>query len=93
MKTRLAAVAAMLSVTACSGPIVGGPCRYETAQFDATVMGTANGQVTLAGPGSDTFEMPESAFEAAPAAGDIVRIEKDTIVKGTCTPEMVRVAG
>lgn len=92
MKTRLAAFAAIASVAACSGPIVGGPCTYETARFEAEVMGTADGQVTLAGPGGDTFEIPASEFEAPPAAaGDTVRIEKDTILKGTCTPEMMRV--
>lgn len=92
MIVRLATAAALIALTGCTGrgPIVGGPCTYETSEFDATVMGMADDGVTLAGPGGDTFEIPAAEFATPPEVGAIIRVQKDSITSGTCTPYMFR---
>lgn len=95
MHAHSALITALLLLAGCSGPgpIVGGPCSYETSKFSATIMGHDADIVTLAGPGGDTFFMELRDFPAPPNTAEVVNLEKDTITKGTCTPVIYRYAG
>ena len=93
MRAHSTLITALLLVAGCSGrgPIVGGPCSYETAQFAATVQGHDETTVSLSGPGGDEFLMELRDFPAPPNPGDVVNLEKDSITSGTCTPFIYRV--
>ncbi|MEQ9506886.1 MAG: hypothetical protein RLO80_11500 [Hyphomonas sp.] len=65
---------------------VGGPCTYETSEIDATVLQVADGQVSMSQAEDRNFNLAAAAFTAPPVAGDVIRVTKRKITKGTCQP-------
>ena len=65
---------------------VGGPCAYETTEIDATVLQVADGQVSMSQTEDRNFNLAAAAFTAPPVAGDVIRVTKRKITKGTCQP-------
>jgi hypothetical protein len=88
------ALATLQLLAAChgydAGPIVGGPCSYETSEISATVTSIEGTDITLVESGGEEFRLGPEDFKTLPDIGDTVRFEKDSITEGTCTPFMYR---
>lgn len=97
MKTHLILSAASLLLVAAGcedqgpGPIVGGPCSYDTEVIEATVIETGEDGATFEGP-DGAFFVSGDYIDPVPAVGETLTLERDRITEGTCTPEIYRVA-
>lgn len=87
--------AALLLLAACEEPdpglVAGGPCTYSSEELATTVTGSDAEYVTLVAEGGQEFPLPASEFSEIPKIGDTVRVKKDTITTGTCTPVIFHV--
>ena len=83
----------LLLLSACSNPfqMEGGPCKYESSLVTAKAVVIHDNVIEFEGE-MENFNIRKSAFKTLPEVGDRVTFTKDTITKGTCTPEMYRVA-
>ena len=90
--TCLALLATAMSLAACEGrgPIVGGPCSYETSTLQATVTAVGEDGVTFEGPEGE-FRVSTEYLGALPAVGDTLTLKRERITEGTCTPEIYSV--
>jgi hypothetical protein len=68
------------------GPIVGGPCAYETKEVIGTVAAVDGGEVEFEDTDGQTFWMDLPGISSGLTAGMQLRFSKDFIVEGTCTP-------
>jgi hypothetical protein len=68
------------------GPIVGGPCAYETKEVIGTVAAVDGAEVEFEDTDGQTFWMDLPGISSGLAAGTQLRFSKDFIVEGTCTP-------
>lgn len=83
---------AMLTLAACSGPgpVVGGPCTYETSIIEGTARTVEASGVTFEGAAGEFFVTAED-LGALPAVGETLTLRRDLILTGTCTPEIYSV--
>ncbi|HPE47365.1 MAG TPA: hypothetical protein PLR76_03175 [Hyphomonas sp.] len=88
------ALAALAGLAACHdagpGPIVGGPCSYETTMVDATVTDVENDGATFNGPEGE-FWVPLDYLHTLPAVGETLTLKHERITEGTCTPDIYSV--
>lgn len=86
-KISLFGVSAILTLGACqpTGPIVGGPCSYDTVEVDGTVSAVSEERV-IVGTEGDEIAVPAEYVRSQLAVGDAVTVKIETITEGTCTP-------
>ncbi|RAN35931.1 hypothetical protein [Hyphomonas pacifica] len=89
MRTSLLALGLLIPLVACDprGPVVGGPCSYDSTVFDVTVKAVDDAGITFDGPDGE-FRMSLSELETTPAVGETLTVKRDLITEGTCTPEI-----
>ena len=89
---RLIVPTAFLLLAACDtpGPIVGGPCSYETDTIEATAIEVDEDGVLFEGPDGE-FYVSGAYLGALPAPGDVLTLKRERITEGTCTPEIYTV--
>jgi hypothetical protein len=68
------------------GPMVGGPCAYETKEVIGTVTAVDGAEAEFEDTDGQTFWMDLPGISSGLAAGTQLRFSKDFIVEGTCTP-------
>ena len=89
------ALATVAGLAACDpggpGPIVGGPCSYETSIIEATVTGHDEYGTIFDGPEGE-FRVSEEYLGMRPEVGETLTLKRDRITEGTCTPEMYSLA-
>ena len=95
MKTvsSLALVTALLGLSACNrpvGPMVGGPCSYETSTVNGTVTEVDEDGALLMGTDGE-FWVPASYLGMLPDVGDTLTLTHEHITEGTCTPDIYTV--
>ncbi|MEZ5998206.1 MAG: hypothetical protein R3B98_05895 [Hyphomonas sp.] len=85
------AIAAVAALAACNrvgpGPIVGGPCSYETSMVTGTVTETDEGGALLTGDEGE-FWVPLEYLVTLPEVGETLTLQRERITQGTCTPEI-----
>ena len=88
----LAAALSVAGLVACSGPgpIVGGPCSYETSIIEATVKEVDADRALFTGPDGE-FYVSQEYLREMPAVGDTLTLKRELITEGTCTPEIYSV--
>lgn len=89
MRISLLALGLLIPLAACDprGPVVGGPCSYDSTVFDATVKDVDDAGIIFDGPDGE-FYMSLSNVETTPSVGDTYTVKRDLITEGTCTPEI-----
>ena len=89
MRTTLLALGLLIPLAACDprGPVVGGPCSYDSTVFEATISKVDDTDIIFDGPDGE-FYMSLSDFETTPSVGDTFTVKRDLITEGTCTPEI-----
>lgn len=80
------APAAPEAIDPAMGPIVGGPCAYETKEVIGEVIAVDGVEVEFEDTDGQTFWMDLPAISSGLTAGMQLRFSKDFIVEGTCTP-------
>lgn len=82
-------VSALGLAAACNGPgpIVGGPCSYETDIVEVTVSEVFEDGASVTGPDGEFFLSVEYV-RPVPAVGETLTIRRERIIEGTCTPEI-----
>lgn len=91
---RLVLTAALGLLAACDnthrGPMVGGPCSYETSTIQATVTEVDEDGAMFDGPEGEFWVSGEYLGDL-PAVGDTLELKRERITEGTCTPEIYSV--
>lgn len=92
---------AMFSLAACASPpapepqpepepppppMVGGPCRYDFKEAEATVTRVFEDNAELIDEDGDTFYKLLDEFDPPAEVGRRYKVEKRFITQGTCTP-------
>ena len=75
---------------------VGGPCVYATTEIAGTVTEVAGGVALMAPLEGPVFGIGLQEFlavDAAPEPGQVYRISKRAITKGTCVPVLYELIG
>lgn len=90
--TALAALMALAGLSAChpTGPIAGGPCKYETSVIKATVTEVDEDGAMLNGPEGEFF-VSDDYLGTLPEVGDTLTLKRERITEGTCTPDIYTV--
>lgn len=65
---------------------VGGPCAYDTSEIDVTVLRADEGSVLMSQAEGPNFNVAAAAFTTPPQPGDVIKVTKRKITKGTCQP-------
>jgi len=94
LATCLALCGALLGLSACNpagpGPIVGGPCSYETSIITGTVTEVDEDGALFTGDEGE-FWVPLDYLRTLPAVGETLTPQRERITEGTCTPEIYSV--
>ena len=94
MLTALILAGLTLALGACDrhtpGPIVGGPCSYETSIIEATVIEADEDGAVFMGPEGE-FYVSDEYLRTVPDVGAILTLQRERITEGTCTPEIYTV--
>ena len=94
LATCLALAGALLGLAACDpvgpGPIVGGPCSYETSVITGTVIEIDEYNARLTGDEGE-FWVQLADLRTPPAVGETLTLQRERITEGTCTPEIYSV--
>lgn len=92
--TGLALAFTLTGLAACNpvgpGPIVGGPCSYETSTIEGTVTEVDEDGALFMGEEGE-FWVSDEYLGTLPAVGDTIRFQRERITEGTCTPEIYTV--
>ncbi len=94
MRACLLALGLIVPPAACEapvpGPIVGGPCSYETTIIEAKVKETDEDGVLFEAPEGE-FWVPADYLGTQPEIGETLTLQRERITEGTCTPEIYSV--
>jgi len=69
------------------GPIVGGPCSYETSIIEGTVTEVDEDGALFMGEEGE-FWVSDEYLGRIPTIGEKIRFQLERITEGTCTPEI-----
>lgn len=92
MRTPLLPALALLALAACNepGPVVGGPCSYETSVFEATAREVGEDGALFDSAEGEVW-VPADYLRTLPEPGETLTLQRERIIEGTCTPEIYSV--